>query len=248
MLLFSEPSGPTSVLQSDTKGNSTNRATQIDYLNTLDCRHFIAGLADHLDLMDKKVNLSAWVDIDFPNDLPPAPTTEASHPTATDYHLPFIFVGQPKSEDSWHSLVKMARPNTVPPPDFPSIQSLPRHTPTRLPRRTADKTELTDNAKSSPENIGGDFAVPSTLFKVGDDEDAMDGEFVPKCLARTLKGNQSLAAWVPSAAAQEAAQRRKRKAAEAGSRRERKRLHNKDSARRYRREKRQEYDIVEGEN
>lgn len=272
------------------------------------------GLAGHLDWLDEKVDLSAWADLDFPDDLPPAVMTEAGHPPAADYHLPRISFEQPKPEDSWQSVVEVAylrTPEYLSPPDSPStpvaivpnvdiflnlspepsvssadasspegfpddvsdrpdvvendalvVAAVNESAPLSPPRtpssaqtysypaspQDADETESTGIAESFPEIISGDLAVPSTSFEVDHDEDAMDGDFDPEGSASDSEDEPKSRRPGPRRSrTKKPPQRRKRKAADPGSRRERKRLQNKDAATRYRRKKKQEYDIVEEE-
>lgn len=75
----------------------------------------------HLDWLDEKVDLSAWADLDFPDDLPPAAMTEAGHPPFADRHLPRVSGGPPKSEDPWQSaeMAYFPSPEYLSPPDSP---------------------------------------------------------------------------------------------------------------------------------
>ncbi|XP_029823205.2 activating transcription factor of chaperone [Ixodes scapularis] len=75
----------------------------------------------HLDWLDEKVDLSAWADLDFPDDLPPAAMTEAGHPPFADRHLPRVSSGPPKSEDPWQSAetAYFPSPEYISPPDSP---------------------------------------------------------------------------------------------------------------------------------
>lgn len=76
----------------------------------------------HLDWLDEKVDLSAWVDLDFPDDLPPAAMTpEAGHPPGADYYLTQVPVGLAKLEDPWQSaqVAYFPSPECLSPPDSP---------------------------------------------------------------------------------------------------------------------------------
>ncbi|CAN7938860.1 unnamed protein product [Ixodes hexagonus] len=63
----------------------------------------------HLDWLDEKVDLSAWADLDFPDDLPPAAMT-----TGAGHHLPRVH----KLEDWWQSTT--CSPEYLSPPDSPN--------------------------------------------------------------------------------------------------------------------------------